>query len=343
MLLATVLILAATSALPDTPAVTLDEVIVTGTRLPESLASTPAAVSVVDRSDYADRRGLSLEDALGSVPGVFVQSRSAARTCARPSAGSGRGATASSNSGNIRGSASSPTASRSPGRTAPRSTSSTWAAPIASKSHARTSRRCTAAPRAGWSTCGRRSISGPLRRAARARRLLRLPPRAAVTGFTFGNGGRGTLSLLNSTFDGRRAHSASTSLGAHLRLTAPLDGRSRLGLVLDAASDLNRFPGPLTRAQADSAPRQANPRFAARDERRRNQIGRVGLSFERAIDPARDLALNFFLEPKVLQRSERDRFRDFNRTHAGGSATYQWRRAVRPGVESRLSLGGDGA
>ena len=346
MLLATMLILAAASAPPDTPVVTLDEVIVTGTRLPESLASTPAAISVVDRSDYADRRGLSLEDALRSVPGVFVQSRSGAQDVRVTIRGFGaRGNGERSNSGNIRGIR---VLTDGIPLTEPDGRTSLDLVDLGSADRIEVARSNVSAlyGNASGGVVNLRTaldFDAPYVELRERAGSFGYHREQAVSGFTFGNGGRGTVSLANSTFDGWREHSGSTTLQGQLRLAAPLDGRTRLGVFLDAASDLNRYPGPLTRAEADSAPRQANPRFAARDERRRNRIGRAALTLDRALDPAQDLALGFFLEPKVLARSERDRYRDFNRYHAGGSATYQWRREVRPEVESRLSLGGDGA
>ncbi len=63
----------------DTMVVPLEVVVVTGTRLPESLRGAPAAISVVDRRAYQDSRGISLTDALGMVPGVFAQSRAGAQ------------------------------------------------------------------------------------------------------------------------------------------------------------------------------------------------------------------------------------------------------------------------
>ncbi len=49
-------------------------VVVTATRLPESLADVPAALSVVDQADIQDARATAtLDEALNRVPGVFVQ------------------------------------------------------------------------------------------------------------------------------------------------------------------------------------------------------------------------------------------------------------------------------
>ncbi len=93
----------------------------------------------------------------------------------------------------------------------------------------------------------------------------------AVVGFTAGQG-RGTLSLLNSTLDGWRPHSMSTTTQLQARFAAPLDAATRVGVLLDGVSDLNRFPGPLTQAEIAADPRQANPTFVARDDRRRNRV-----------------------------------------------------------------------
>ncbi len=164
----------------------------------------------------------------------------------------------------------------------------------------------------------------------------------AVVGFAAGRG-RGTLSLLNSTLDGWRAHSMSTATQFQARFAAPLDEATRLGVLLDGVSDLNRFPGPLTQAQFEADPRQANPNFIQRDDRRRNRVGRVALTLDRAMRSRQDLSLNLFVEPKVLQRSERGRFRDFTRVHLGGSGTYEVRATVNPSLESRTTLGGDEA
>jgi iron complex outermembrane receptor protein len=81
----------------------------------------------------------------------------------------------------------------------------------------------------------------------------------------------------------------------------------------------------------------------SRDERRRNRVGRVGMTFDRALGGTQDLALTAFVEPKVLQRSERGRFRDFTRYHTGGSAIWSGRLPVREGLDARWSVGGDEA
>jgi iron complex outermembrane receptor protein len=338
--------LALAPAPPDTPVVTLDEVVVIGSRIPEELLRVPAGLSVVDRSDFADTRFLSLKDALGSVPGVFIQSRSGAQDVRLTIRGFGaRGNGERSNTGNIRS-----------------IRVLTDGIPV-SEPDGRTSLDLVDLGSTGMIEVARSNVSAVYGNASGGAVNMRTDlsfesPFAEVigragsfgyhreqgrAGFTFDNGGRATVSIVNSTFDGWRDHSESSIFSGQLRVTAPLSGESRLGVLLDGASDLNRFPGPLTAAQADSAPHQANPTFVARDDRRVNRIGRLALTFNDAVAPTQDLALTFFLEPKVLQRSERNRFRDFNRYHVGGSGTWDWRTSLRSGLDSRLSLGGDEA
>ena len=101
-----------------------------------------------------------------------------------------------------------------------------------------------------------------------------------VVGYTVG-GARGVTSVYTSDFDGWRAHSGSATTSVQNRFSAPLDEESRLGFLLDFVSNLNRYPGALTAAQLAADPRQANPTFVARDERRFNRVGRFGITLER--------------------------------------------------------------
>ncbi len=56
------------------PPLMLDPIVVTATRLPQSLSDTPAAISVVEQPDIQEARPtVSLDEPLNRVPGVFVQ------------------------------------------------------------------------------------------------------------------------------------------------------------------------------------------------------------------------------------------------------------------------------
>jgi iron complex outermembrane receptor protein len=169
--------------------------------------------------------------------------------------------------------------------------------------------------------------------------LRRYAVRAATP---FGDG-LGFLSFTNTSFDGWRAHSSARrsllNLGAHGSL-----GRARIGLYASGANNLFHIPGPLTRAQVDSSPRQANAIYAARDERRYNGIARIGTTVDYAFDSTRSRSVSglLFVSPKYLQRSERGTFRDFTRYHVGGNVIG---RAELPmgGVRSTVTVGADEA
>ena len=334
-----------TAAPPETLVVPMQEIVVTGTRTPTSVLRTPAAVSVRDRRTYGDSRAISLQDALGMVPGVLVQSRAGAQDVRVTIRGFGaRGNGERSNSGSMRGvriMTDGIPLTEPDGRTSldladlgladrveiARSNSSTlYGNASGGVVHLRTNLQF---PRPYYEIRERAGQFGYHRE-------------QGMAGFVAG-AGRGVVLLSNSTFEGWRAHSGSSATLAALRFSAPLDDRTRLGLLVDGVSDLNRFPGPLTRAELDSLPEQADSNFVKRDERRRNRVGRVGLSLDRSLAGSRELRTSLFVEPKVLQRSERGRFRDFNRYHVGGSASYEERRSFGPRLAAVTLIGADEA
>ena len=59
----------------DSARVRLAPVTVTATRQATSIFSAPLAVTIVGKAALEKRRGYSLDDAVGNVPGVFAQSR----------------------------------------------------------------------------------------------------------------------------------------------------------------------------------------------------------------------------------------------------------------------------
>ena len=342
-LISTLLVLAA--APPETLLVPMKEIVVTGTRTPESALRVPAAISIVDKRRFQDTRSLSLKDALGNIPGVFVQSRAGAPDVRVTIRGFGaRGSGERSNVGSMRGIrvlTDGIPVTEPDGRTALdlvdiggadriEVTRSNASALYGNASGGVVHLRSFLDFTSPWVEVRERAGSFGFHR------------EEGVVGFTMGEA-RGTVSVLNSTFDGWRAHSQSSVTQATARLMAPLDAKTRLSVMLNAVSDLNRFPGPLRQDQLDSLPEQANANFVSRDDRRRNRQGRLAATLDRALTSAQDLTVSLFVEPKVLQRSERGRFRDFNRYHVGGNALYSVRVTTAGGLQSRTSIGADEA
>ena len=129
--------------------------------------------------------------------------------------------------------------------------------------------------------------------------------------------------LLHSDFDGWRDHSASRRTLLNLGLTAPFAERSELGVFITGATNFFEIPGPLSPAQFAADPRQANSVYKARDERRLNRLGRVGVTVRHGVGATDEISGMMFVSPKALQRSERNTFRDFTRYHVGGNAVYR--------------------
>jgi len=325
---------AATNAPADTVVIPVEGVTVTGSRMPESLLRTPAALSLIPRTRFESTRQISLADGLGSIPGVFAQSRAGAQDVRITIRGYGaRGNGDRSNSGSMRGIR---IMTDGVPITEPDGRSSLDLVDLGGTDRIEVLRSN------GSALYGNASGGVVNLRTSTAfeRPFAELFERAGAYGFhreqgragiTMGRG-RGTLSVFNSAIDGWRDHSESATTSIQSRFASSVDEHSRLGLLLDFASNFNRYPGALTAAELAADPRQANPAYVTRDERRFNRIGRVGVTFDRDLGTAQDLSLASWVEPKVLQRSERNRFRDFTRYHVGGSATWQLRQP----------MGGDG-
>lgn len=344
LLLSTVL---AVTPAPDTLLYPMDEIIVNGTRTPESLLRIPAGTSVVDRTTIETTRGYSLADALQGVPGVMVQSRAGSPDVRVTIRGFGaRGNGDRSNAGSMRG-----VRIMNDGipLTEPDGRTSLDLVDLGLTEQAEVLRSNSSGlyGNAAGGVVNLRTflpVERPFLEVRERGGAFGYRRDQAIAGFTSGRS-TGTISVANSVFDGWRAHSDAWSTQGQIRVQSQTGQSSRLGVMVDAATNLTRFPGALTQAQYDSFPEQPDPRydFDMRNERRRNRIGRVGLTWGGTVATDQDLNLTLYAEPKYLQRSERNRFRDFNRYHFGGSATYQGRTSLSPGTWVIGSAGVDEA
>jgi iron complex outermembrane recepter protein len=329
--------------LTDSTVVPIEGVTVTGTRTPETILRTPAAVSIVSKDRIASTREISLADGLARVPGVFVQSRGGAQDVRVTIRGYGaRGSGERSNSGNMRGIR---VLTDGIPITEPDGRTSLEFVDLGGTERVEIL-RSNGSVLYGNAAGGvinlrtKTDFDSPfldLSQLAGGYGFLRSQ---VFAGYTLGRA-RGTVSVYNSKFDGWRKHSGSATTSIQNRLMSPLDDNTRLGLLLDYVSNFNRYPGPLTQAQFDADPAQGNATFITRDERRFNRVGRAGLTLERDLPGKQRLTVASWVEPKVLQRSERNRFRDFTRYHVGGNATYQLQTALASGWQGLWTAGGD--
>lgn len=154
-------------------------------------------------------------------------------------------------------------------------------------------------------------------------------------------GGVGGLTLTRTITDGWRAHSDGERTLVTAGVQTPLGTRGRLGVFASGTSNFFRIPGPLTMAQVEADPQQANPVYAGRGERRHNRLGRLGALYEHHVG-SHEVRTSLYVQPKFLQRSERNTFRDFTRYHVGGSALYRYRHRI-GSAQGILSAGIDEA
>jgi iron complex outermembrane receptor protein len=167
--------------------------------------------------------------------------------------------------------------------------------------------------------------------------------RTVVQGGTNFGDGSFAATFTNTSQDGWRAHSDSRRALINTALTAPLGESTKLGVFAAATNDLFHIPGPLTMAEALATPRNANATYASRDERRHNRVGRIGLTLDHSLSNSSSLSGLLYLNPKVLQRSERGTFRDFNRYHIGGNLIYRAAAELSPTVHASTVIGVDEA
>ena len=345
-MLSVLLLSAVLAAAPgDTATYPLREIVVTGTRSPDSLSRIPAAVTVVQKSTFEDTKNNSLKDPLTGIPGVFAQSRAGSQDVRITIRGYGaRGNGERSNVGSMRGIR---ILTDGIPITEPDGRTSLDLVDLGATHRVEVARSNSSVlyGNASGGVVNLRTDLGfnrPFTEVLERAGDFGYHREQFITGFAMGRA-RGQFSLYNSTFDGWREHSSGSSTQGQLRLGIPIDAVSRLGLAVDGVTNINRFPGALTQTEFDTDPQMADPAMVSRDERRRNRVGRIGLTFDRELTPAQDLALTAFVEPKALQRSERSRFRDFTRVHTGGSGQWSGHRALGKDAVGTLSVGADDA
>ena len=327
--------------------ITLPGVTVSATRNPSAILTTPLAITKLTAPELRSVSGFGLDEALSRVPGVIAQSRYGTSDIRLMIRGYGaRGAGDRSNSGTSRGVRvllDGFPETEPDGRTAldqldlgtaeaveviRSNASSLWGNAAGGIVNVITTPSVTAAPSYEF-----QPIVGN----------FGLTRYAARTSMPIG-GGTGVIyaNFTNTTFDGWRDHSDARRALVNGGAVGQVGDRTRLGLFLSAANNLMHVPGPLTQAQVDADPNQANATYLQRDERRYNRIGRLGVSVDHDVSSTLALSSMLYVNPKYLQRSERNTYRDFTRYHVGGNLVARKSFAA-GGTQSVLTLGMDEA
>jgi iron complex outermembrane receptor protein len=300
----------------------LPGVTVSATRNPAPILTTPLAVTKIATPELRSVSGFGLDEALSRVPGVIAQSRYGTSDIRLMIRGFGaRGAGDRSNSGTSRGVRvllDGFPETEPDGRTALDQLDLSTAEGIEVI-------RSNASSLYGNAAGGVVNISTvPLSRTAsfEAQPIFGefgLARYAARTSVPIGDGGAIYANFTNTSFDGWRDHSDARRALVNGGAVGRVGDNTRLGLFLTAANNLMHVPGPLTQAQVDADPDQANPTYVQRDERRYNRVGRLGVSVEHDVSSSFSLSSMLYVNPKYLQRSERNTYRDFTRYHVGGN------------------------
>jgi len=333
------------NAQTDTLKHELDKITVSATRYPEKIMEVPYAVSIIPAKELDLIRGYGLDEILSKVPGVLAQSRSGNQDIRIVIRGFGaRGAGDRSNSGTSRGirimidgfPETEPDGRTSFDNIDPAgagyievirsNASALWgnaAGGIINISSVPDFKNPFLSLRSGFGTFGYKRYS-------------------LQSGTNLGNG-KLFISLSNSTFDGWRIHSGSSRSVLNLGMISMLSEATKLGVYIVGSSNVFHIPGPLSLPEYNSDPKQANSIYLARDERRFNRLGRIGVSLEHNINPSNEISGMVYVNPKFLQRSERNTFRDFTRYHFGGNIIYKNISAFSNDVKNTFTAGMDEA
>jgi len=329
----------------DSARVRLPPVKITATRQSESIYATPLAVSVVGPVQLQDKRGIGLDEAFSGIPGVLAQSRYGGSDVRLTIRGFGaRGAGDRSNAGTSRGIR---ILLDGIPETEPDGRTSFDLIDLHAANRIEIV-RSNASALWGNAAGGVVSIStvqefdAPFAKLQQMTGSFGLLRTVAQGGTKFGASSL-AFTFTNSSQRGWRQHSDSRRFLVNSSLDAALGDDTDVRVFLTAANSLFHIPGPLTRAEAIANPRAANATYASRDERRYNKVARIGVTLDHALSGSRSISAMVFTNPKILQRSERNTFRDFDRHHAGGNLVFQTKFNVATGIRGSVLAGGDRA
>ncbi|ROL61595.1 TonB-dependent receptor [Bacteroidetes/Chlorobi group bacterium ChocPot_Mid] len=319
------------------------EIVISALRYPEKKIEVPMAISTISRTDILLSKSTGIEEALQNVPGVLAQSRAGSNDVRVTIRGFGaRGAGDRSNSGTSRG------------------IKFYWNGIPQTEPDGRTSFdfldmnavedieviRSNAS--AIWGNAAGGVIS-----------FSTIPDFQKSSLEIVGQGGSyGYNSLfakanskmesgfLNTTFskskyDGWRQNSESERYLFNLAMLSNLSENTNMKVFLSGVSNKFNIPGPLTIDTYNNAPDSANDYYLKRKERRFNRAVQMGINLEHNFNENNVVSGMFFVNPKYLQRSERNTFRDFVRYHLGGNINYKNNYEISETIKNILLIGLD--
>ncbi len=330
---------------PDSSIYELEQITVSATRYPEEILEIPYAVSIITRNQLENIRGYGFDEVMSTVPGVLAQSRAGNQDIRIIIRGFGaRGAGDRSNSGTSRGvrvMIDGVPETEPDGRTSFDNVDLSIAENIEVV-------RSNASALWGNASGGIINISTvpyftkPHIKLGGMAGSYGFQKYYLQTGTTIGSG-QIYLTASRDILDGWRKHSDSNRTVVNLGIVSNLSGHTKMEISMIGSSNLFHIPGPLTKLQYNSDPMQANATYLSRDERRYNRLGRISVSLDHRFNNEHEISGMTFVNPKYLQRSERNTFRDFTRYHVGGNLIYRNFLQLGPSTNNKFTAGMDEA
>jgi iron complex outermembrane receptor protein len=319
------------------------EIVITGLRYPERNIEVPLAISVLERKELEYFPGTGIDGPLKLIPGILAQSRAGTNDVRITIRGFGaRGAGDRSNAGTSRGIKyflNGIPQTEPDGRTS----FDFLEIPTVQKIEVV---RSNASALWGNAAGGVVSFSTiPDYKES----LLNFSSQLGSFGYTnfMVNGASKMQSgYINSSisynhFDGWRQNSESERYLFNFGLTSNLSQNTSMLLFMSAVSNKFNIPGPLTQTTFDNSPDSANATYLIRKERRFNRAVQVGVNLDHNFDENNAFSAMLFVNPKFLQRSERNTFRDFTRYHLGGNFNFKNTFNIADNIVNTFFIGAD--
>ncbi len=327
----------------DTLALEINPITISATRYPERVLEVPYAISIISSKDLIGIKGYGLDEVLSSVPGVLAQTRAGTQDVRIVIRGFGaRGAGDRSNSGTTRGIR---VMLDGIPETEPDGRTSFDMIDLSLVSRVEVIRSNASAL---WGNAAGGVISltsfddftTPYSTLTATGGSFGLKKLTLKAGAPFSSG-RISASFSHSSYDGWRNHSSAYRSLLNIGIQSQLSAVSNLGVYLLAVDNRFNIPGPLTLDQYTADPKQANTTYDLRDERRHNRLGRIGVTLDHSFNEQNEISAMAYINPKYLQRSERNTFRDFTRYHFGSNLIYRNFSNISSSLRNILSVGAD--
>ena len=305
--------------------ITTKEVVITAMRYPEKIFEVPMAISLISKSEIQNSIGNGFDNVLNGIPGVMAQMRSGTPDMKITIRGFGsRGAGDRSNSGTTRGIKiilDGIVETEPDGRTSFDNIDMAFVENIEVI-------RSNASAIWGNAAGGVISINTMPISTKPFVKINALGgsyglQKYAVSAYSPSEFGGLIANVSATKFDGYRANSSGEKYTANINFRGLIGNKTIFNAILTGGDNEYHIPGPLTQAQFDTDPTLANEKYLKQKERRHNRTLRVGLSVDHSFDDNNFVYAMAYANPKFLQRSERNTFRDFTRYHIGTNISYK--------------------